>query len=298
MNRNTLFIIAVLVLGLGGAAYLISANASDAKAESDQARDLAQLRNEYLEQVGWIRADPDEQSYRSEVKTFLASYFKEVDAHVARFHGNPRFDDYLAELQSRGGGANPNELAQFKGNYEGVKALFDKMREGHYSPVWTASDKGMRLDVLSHEVEGDKIRFVVVLWGAQRQMHQEDRQSGGKVLKMVTSAAFNTSWKLYDDKGKVYGEMQAGDPAGKIDYPERYISFFPPQVVFGHYDIDRIPANVAKMDITFGVTSSAVSGGTAVASFVWKLDSIPPDWKLANGQEWKGATETTATETP
>lgn len=297
MNRNSLFIIAVLVLGLGGAAYLIGKNASQEKAQSDEARDLAELRNDYLEQVGWIRSDPDEQSYRSEVKTFLGNYFKAVDAHVARFHGNPKFDDYLTELQSRTG-ANPNELAQFKGNYEAVKALFDKMRDGKYSPVWTATDKGMRLDVLSDEVEGDKIRFALVLWGAQRQMHHEDRQTGGQVLKMVTSAAFNTSWKLYDAKGKVYGEMNGTDPSGKIDYPERYISYFPPQVVFGHYDIDRIPANVAKMDITFGVTSSAISGGTAVASFVWKLDSIPPEWKLASGQEWKGATETTATDSP
>lgn len=293
MNRNSLFVIALVVIVLGAATYKISTNASRAQAQADEARDLSDLRNGYLEEVGFVRSEPDDQAYRADVKGFFASYFKAVDAHLAKFNGNTKFDDYLTELSSRSG-MNEGEHAQYKNNYESVKALFDRMREGRYNPVWTATDKGMRLDVLSDEVEGDKIRFVLVLWGAQRQMHEEDRPGGGKVLKMVTSSSFNTSWKLYDAKGKTFGEMSGADPAGKIDYPERYISLFPPQIVFGHYDIDKIPAKVAKMDITFNVASSAPSGGTALASYVWKLDSIPPDWKLASGEAWKGATETTA----
>lgn len=288
MNRNSFFIIALIVVGLCGATYTLTKNANQAKAQSDEAADRAQLRNDYLEQVGFIRSDPDDQAYRTEVNSFLATYFKSVDAHVAKFGLNPNYDDYLTELAQRG--SSP-DAAGFKQNYETVKALFDRMRDGKYKPVWTATDKGMRLDVLSDDVEGDKIRLVLVLWGAQRQMHEEDRQGGGKILKMMTSAAFSTTWKLYDAKGKEYGEMNAADPAGKIDYPERYVSYFPPQVVLGHYDVDRIPATVSKMDITFGVTSSAPSGGTAAASFVWKLDTIPPEWKLASGQAWKGATE-------
>lgn len=292
LNRTSLFIIALVVVVLGAATYKVSSNASTAQARSEKARELAELRNDYLEQVGLIRSEPDAEAYRTEVKAFLAEYFKAVDAHVAEHHGNKNFDDYLNELSARSG-VGANELSQYKGNYEAVKALFDRMREGRYNPVWTATDKGMRLDVLSDDVEGDKIRFVLVLWGAQRQMHEEDRPGGGKILKMVTSAAFNTTWKLYDARGKTFGEMTGADPAGKIDYPERYITLFPPQIVFGHYDLDRIPSKVAKMDITFSVTSSSPSGGTALASFVWKLDSIPPDWKLADGQPWKGATETT-----
>lgn len=293
MNRNSLFVIALVVIVLGAAMYKVSTTASRAQAQSEEARDLAELHNTYLEEAGFIRSESDDQAYRADVKTFLASYFKAVDAHLAKFGGNPQFDDYLNELSSRPA-MNEGERSQYKGNYEAVKALFDRMREGRYNPVWTATDKGLRLDVLSDEVEGDKIRFALVLWGAQRQMHEESRQGGGKVLKMVTSSSFNTTWKLYDAKGKPFGEMSGADPAGKIDYPERYVSMFPPQVVFGHYDIDKVPAKVAKMDITFNVASSAPSGGTALANFVWKLDSIPPDWKLANGEPWKGATETTA----
>jgi hypothetical protein len=291
LSRNSLFIIAVIVLGLGGAAYTISKNAGHARDEAEQARDLAELRNDYLEHVGFIRSEPDPEAYRSDVKSFLEAYFKSVDAHVAKWGLNKNYDDYLTELAQRGG-----DRDGYKQNYETVKALFDQMRQGHYRPVWTATDKGMRLDVLSDEVEGDKVRLVLVLWGAQRQMHEEDRQGGGKLLKMVTSASFNASWKLYDRRGKEYGEMSGGEPSGKIDYPERYVAFFPPQVVIGHYDVDRVPAAVEKMDITLSVASSAPTGGTALASFVWKLDSIPPEWKLASGQPWKGATETVRAE--
>jgi hypothetical protein len=98
-------------------------------------------------------------------------------------------------------------------------------------------------------------------------------------------------WKLTDAKGKLIGEMRGGDPSGKIDFPELYIAEFPPQMVLGHYDMDLVPNAVGKMEITFKVSSRAASGGTADATYLWKLDSIPSDWKLGAGMKWEGATE-------
>jgi hypothetical protein len=62
-------------------------------------------------------------------------------------------------------------------------------------------------------------------------------------------------------------------------------------MVLGHYDMDLVPNEVAKMEITFKVSSRASSGGTADATYLWKLDSIPSDWKLGAGMKWEGATE-------
>ena len=163
------------------------------------------------------------------------------------------------------------------------------MRSGKYAPVWTATDKGMRLDVLSSDVVmvlgQPQVRLQLVLWGAQRELTEDNN----KRKKMVTSASFNTKWVLNDDKGKLIGEMQAGDPSMKIDFPERFIAEFPPQMVLGHYDMDMVPANVTKMDITFTVGSRSASGGDANATYNWKLD-VPSEWKLRPGEEWKGAT--------
>ena len=81
----------------------------------------------------------------------------------------------------------------------------------------------------------------------------------------------------------------------KIDYPESFIAEFPPQMAFGHYDLDLVPANATQAEVTFIVTSRAATGGEAVASFVWKLD-VPREWRLQAGQEWKGAEESTRTD--
>jgi hypothetical protein len=68
------------------------------------------------------------------------------------------------------------------------------------------------------------------------------------------------------------------------------VAEFPPQMVLGHYDMDQVPAEVSKIEITFKVSSRAASGGTAAATYVWKVDPVPADWKLGAGQTWKDAT--------
>ncbi|HZN93537.1 MAG TPA: hypothetical protein VFB81_12575, partial [Myxococcales bacterium] len=83
------------------------------------------------------------------------------------------------------------------------------------------------------------------------------------------------------------------DLSGKVDWPERYIAEFPPQMILGHYDLDLLPAEVKNMEITFKVSSRASTGGEAVANFVWKLET-PGEWKLKPGEKWEGASETTA----
>jgi hypothetical protein len=130
-----------------------------------------------------------------------------------------------------------------------------------------------------------QVRLQLALWGAQRALKDE-----GKVRKMMTSASFDTVWKLTDAKGKLLGEMRGSDPAMKVDFPERYIPQFPPQMVLGHYDLDQMPSDVAKMEMTINVSSHSASGGNVTATYVWKLD-VPSDWKLGAGQTWEGATQ-------
>jgi len=60
--------------------------------------------------------------------------------------------------------------------------------------------------------------------------------------------------------------------------------------VLGHYDMDLVPNDVAKMEIAFKVSSRSSSGGTADANYLWKLD-VPSEWKLGAGMKWEGATE-------
>ncbi len=256
----------------------------DAEAQRDA--NAARIKIEYLERVGWIRSNPDEKSYKDEVETFFRWYFGQVQEHLNRFGGNRNFDGYLAELEKR----KDPQAAEKKAIYDYVKNVFDKMREGKYQPVWSASDKGLRLDVLSTEpvTSGGepKIRYQVVLWGPQRELRED-----GKVRKMATSASWSIMWKMFDEKGKLISEMTAqGDPSNKVDWPERFIPEFPPQMYLGHYDVDLVPAEVKNMEITFTVASRSSTGGDQNAQFLWKLEP-PAEWKLRPGEQWKGAQE-------
>ena len=273
----------LVIAGILIGAVMSYRTASDRAQEAQRTADFTRVQKDYLERVGWMRTNPDEASYRQEVSPFFKVYFEQVSSHQDRYRLSKEFDAYLEELESRG----DERAADKKANYEYTRKVFDQMREGRYKPVWTATDKGMRLDVLSSDVvmvlNKPQVRLQLVLWGAQR-----EERTDGKVKKMVTSASFKTQWKLTDARGKLLGEMNADDPSMKVDFPERFIAEFPPQMVLGHYDIDLVPNEVKKMDITFTVSSRAASGGDATATYVWKLD-VPADWRLGEGQKWEGA---------
>ncbi len=279
------FGIIVIIAGILIAAVMTYRTSSAKAQEAQREADFTRLQKDYLERVGWIRTNPDPASYGQEINSFFKTYFEQVSTYRNRYRLGNEFDAYLTELDSRGG---KDERAQDKkAFYDYTRKVFDQMREGRYKPLWSATDKGMRLDVLSSNVvmvmNKPQVRLQLVLWGAQR-----EERSDGKVKKMVTSASFKTQWKLTDEKGKLIGEMNGDDPAMKVDFPERFIAEFPPQMVLGHYDMDLVPSEVKKMEITFNVSSRAASGGDVAATYLWKLD-VPADWRLGAGQTWEGA---------
>ena len=283
------FGVIVLIAGLLLASVMSYRNASAKAKEAQQQADAQRIQAEYLERVGWMRVNPSDTAYREELKPFFRAYFEQVDTHLTQFGGNKQFDGYLEELEKRSESGKDERAGDKKAFYEYTRKQFDSLREGKYSPVWTATDKGMRLDVVSSDVVmvmgRPQVRLQLALWGAQRSVKDE-----GKVKKMLTSASFATMWKLTDAKGKLLGEMRGGDPAMKVDFPERYIPQFPPQMVLGHYDLDLMPSEVSNMEMTITVSSRSMSGGDAAATYVWKLD-VPSDWKLGAGETWEGATQ-------
>jgi len=286
MKRYVGVIAAAAAVLIGG--YRIYDSVSTRNRDAERDLSMARIQNSYLERVGWIRANPDEKSYKDEVGTFFRWYFKEINDHQGRFDGNKNFDQYVKDLQAKGG--KDNQAAEKKAAYEYVKNYFDQFRSGNYSPVWTAADKGMRLDIakagIVNEGGKDRIRLSTVLWGAQREMQME-----GGLKRPVARASYNITWKLYDDKGKLFAEQTiSGDPAMKIEWPERFIPEFPPQMVLGHFDLDILPAEAAKSEMLINISSHASSGGDITGQYVWKLD-VPADWKLKSGEKWEGAQE-------
>ncbi|MCU0698591.1 MAG: hypothetical protein MUC96_18980 [Myxococcaceae bacterium] len=257
----------------------------------------AKLRQEYLERVAWIRNVPGQKAYNDEVNTFLRWYFKEVNEHVNEFRLNRNFDDYLLELEEKTGkksqfteyesGPTKDRSADKKAAYEATRKLWDTMKGGSYSAWWTATSNGVRLDILSADSKGDQIHMPVVAWGLPREERVDDK----KVRRVVTNGNFKFNWKLFDEKGKLIAEIPGdGGPNGRVDWPERYMKFFPSMVVFGSYDIDKLPPETKTAEISWTISARSPSGGDINANYLWKGE-VPADWKLAPGETWKGAQE-------
>jgi hypothetical protein len=283
----------LLVVAAAGVAGFVGHKmaSSDGNEALRKAENEARIQKDYLERVAWIRSNPDERAYRDEVGTFFRWYFKEVNDHHNRYGGNRNFDGYLAELDSRSERLTETQLNERKAFYEHVKGFFDAFRQGTYEPVYSGTSHGLRLDVVSADrkmVGGEpKIHLPIVLWGAQREM----REDGSKMKRMVTSASFTMNWNLYDAAGKLIGEITAtGDPSRRVDHPERFIPEFPSQLLLGEYEMDLLPAEVARVEMQFAVSSRSASGGEARATWSWKLDA-PAEWKLRAGEAWRGAEE-------
>lgn len=298
MKRYFGVIVATIAVIIG--IYMASARYTELKTKSEREIAELKLKSNYLEKVGWIRTNPDPKTYKDEISTFLRSYFKEVTDHINKFGGNRDFDDYLEELEARASNAKKpvatERVDEKKQTYEYVRKSFDMLRAGNYAPFWTATDKGIRLDIVStSSVQSggeEKTRYQLVIWGVPREERSDDR--GTK--KVTASASFNITWKLWDEKGKLMGEMSAsGDPTNRIDWPERYVKFFPPMVMLGHYDVDLFPAEAKTVEILFNISSRSSSGGDIQANYNWKLD-VPAEWKLKAGQAWKGAQESVRSE--
>lgn len=279
----------VFVLG----AIIFSYKKWDEKTK-ESARDsaLAKLKVDYAERVAWIRVVPDQKQYKDEVDTFFRWYFKEVNDHLNKFGGSRNHDEYLKELDERASKPGKNEkLDEKKEVYEYVKKHFDVFKANQYAPLWTSTNAGVRLDIVSASLVQSggepKVRYQVVVWGLPREERQDER--GTK--RIVTNGSFSIAWKMFDEKLKLHSEMNAqGDPSSKVDWGDRYIKFFPPGLVIGHYDVDLMPAEVKEVEITFTISGRALTGGPINSTHVWKLEA-PAEWKLKTGEAWKGAGE-------
>lgn len=262
---------------------------------AETARDLnvARIRGDYLERAAWLRNIPDQKAYTDENQTFLRWYFKEVTEHLNKHGGNRDFDDYLKELETRSAKASKEDgkADEKKAVYEYTRKTFDSFKKADYAPWWTATDKGIRFDIVTADSvrvgAEDKIHMPIVVWGLPR-----DERTDDKGIKRVTvNASFRFNWKLFDEKGKLLGEMPGeGGPDSRVDWPDRYVKFFPPSVVIGHYDIDKLPAEVKNVEIEWSITARSPTGGDIAVSYLWKGE-VPAAWKLGAGEGWKGAQE-------
>lgn len=286
----------IIVAVIGVFAAIIFAMRKWEARTTEDARDLSamRIRGDYLERAAWLRNVPEQKAYIDENQNLMRWYFKEITEHLNKYGGNRNFDEYLTELDTRAAKRRDDDggkMENKKARYEYARAVFDSLKKLDYAPWWTATSQGVRLDIVSADtarVDGDeKIHMPVIVWGLPR----EERVDDHGVRRITVPASFKFNWKLFDEKGKLIAEIPGeGGPDSRDDWPDRVIKFFPPQTVIGQYDIDRLPAETKTAEIEWTINSRTPTGGDLNAVFSWKGE-VPAAWKMATGEQWKGAQE-------
>lgn len=290
-------LLAILAIGAGGTWFGMT-KYQELKQSTSHQLDLNRIQREYLERTGWVNAVPDPDKYRDERNGLTRWYFEQLTEHYNAFPGFKPSYKSLADaekgkkVEAKAGKKSDQELKQQY--FDLTKAAFDRLKEGKYATVFTGTANSMRLDItkVSRVDSGGKprLRFDLLLWGAQRRQDREKQAAGNTISRMVTAAQFtNIHFKFEDEKKKIFGEMDIqGDPEIKVDYPERWIEEFPAQAVIGYYEIDLLPSEPVEVEITFSLSSRSGTGSDIPASYTFRT-LIDPSWKLPPGTAWEGA---------
>ncbi len=274
---------------LGGAMLLSSQRA---RQESFDARlERARVKREFAERAAVARAVPPDRGaeWRDEVGALSRWYFDELQAVRNRYPGAAPAPTALALAEEERKGALAEKdravLEDFQRYADSRVAL---LREGKYAPVASASDAGLRLDLIAVEPAaapegGPGLRIDFALWGAPRLVDRE--RSGDKIVTrtVVPVSLKRIAFRFLDASGKPYGEMNgSGEPYQKLIDPERFVDDFPPGVLFGTWWVELMPREGATVELDLEADVRGASGSARPATFHFAMP-VPERWKLPPG---------------
>ena len=278
-----------LPAALAIAAAVLVMNAFRSRADAAEAAlERARLKRDFVERAALAEGIPADQpaAWRDEVLAITRWYFDELTEIRNRHPGaasRPAGD--AAEDHRKLSAKDRATLEEFQKYADGRYAL---LREGRYAAPWSAASGGLRLDVLdvkpapSPEGSGPALRIDFALWGAPRYL--ERVRDGGKttIESVVPVNLRQLAFRFYDDKGKLYGEMNGGgEPYLRVDF-ERFVSDFPPGVIFGTWWVDLFPREASTVEIELDAAVRGASGTERPVVLGVKAP-VADEWKLPPG---------------
>ena len=129
----------------------------------------------------------------------------------------------------------------------------------------------------------------VVLWGApRREVTTAIKQGVGTHTKMELDFGLKgLDLEFVDAKEKLIGGGNTGSPTMVVDYPERWVPDFPPQVALAIWYMDPFPADTKTIDLKMsGEVKSPTSPAFAINQ-EWKIVA-QPDWLIRPGEKFDG----------
>jgi hypothetical protein len=281
-----IFKIALPVLFIAGLALFTARAWSDASEAAGQKLAQEHARSQFVQRAAIARAAPDAERYRADLKTLLRNWFADEADIGNRF---PMLRGQLAPFMPappKGNLAEWQELAE---------SQVGAWREGKIELLETAPSQGLRLDLLrvkSIASPQPHLAVDVAIWGAPEESREEESEPGKQTMRLTVPIVFHgLSVRFFDANAKLVARIDgAGEPALRLDLPERLVADAPPGLVLGRYEVPLFPPNVAQVEWTLAAQVHSPSGEARLAAATWK-SSADPAW---SGAAWSEADKVVA----
>jgi hypothetical protein len=279
-----LFKIALPILFAAGLAPLGARAWTDQADAAAQKLALEHARSQFSQRAAVVRAAPDKDRYRDDLRALLRAWFAdqaEVSNRFPLLRGQPA---PFVPPPPRVRGGDLRDWQQL------AESSVSSWREGKLDLIETAAAQGLRLDLMavtSVAAPQPHLAADVAVWGAPEETQLEEPEAGKPVQRISVPLVFKgLALRFFDAKGAVLARLDGGgEPALRLDMPERLVADAPPGVTLGRYELPLFPPGVAEVEWTFAAQVRSASGETRVAQAVWKVKAEPA-W---SGTAWSAS---------
>jgi hypothetical protein len=227
---------------------------------------LEHARNQFSQRAAVARTAPDPEAWRADLRALLRGWFAEQADIGNRFpmlRGQPA---PFVPPPPRG-----RDVREFQ---ELAEKQIGAWREGRIDLLETASAQGLRIDLLRvAKAPQSRLAVDVAIWGAPEEIETEEVGEFGKQVQrvMVPLVFQGLSLRFLDNAGRVVARMEAsGEPALRLDVPERLVADAPPGLILARYESAQFPPGVEQIEWTLAAQVRSASGESRLAQAVWK----------------------------
>ena len=284
-----LFKFALPILFAAGLALLAARAWTDQADSAAHQLALEHARSQFAQRAAVVRAAPDPERYRDDLRALLRGWFADQAEIGNRF---PLLRGQPAAFVPPAPGARGGDLRDWR---ELADAQVSSWREGKLDLVETAAAQGLRLDLLRvRSVAGAQPHLAVdvAVWGAPEETQVDPPEAGKQVQRISVQLVFKgLSLRFFDARGAVVARIDGGgEPALRLDMPERLVADAPPGLTLGRYELPLFPPGVADVEWTLATGVRSAAGETRIAQAVWKTRAEP----VWSGAAWSGSDKVVA----
>jgi hypothetical protein len=267
-----LFKFALPVLFAAGLALLAARAWTDRADAAARSLLLEHARHQFAQRAAVARTAPSAEAWRADLRALLRGWFAEQANIGNRFpllRGQPA-PFVPPPPKVRGDAREFEDLA---------KRQIGAWREGRIDLVETSYAQGLRIDLLRVAKEPQsRLAVDVAVWGAPEEFETEEIGEFGKQLQrtMVPVVFKGLSLRFLDATGRIVARLEAsGEPALRLDVPERLVADAPPGLILARYEPAQFPPGVDQIEWTLAVQVRSASGEARLAQAIWKTKPDP-----------------------